>query len=43
MKRWDTLKTGDLSALNRALRDASLPEVKIQLDSHEEEASEDEE
>ena len=43
MKRWDALKTADLSALNRQLRDASLPEVRIQLDSHEEEASEDEE
>jgi photosystem II stability/assembly factor-like uncharacterized protein len=43
MKRWDTLKTADLSALNGQLRDASLPEVKIQLDSFGEEASEDEE
>jgi hypothetical protein len=43
MKRWDTLKTADLSALNRALHDASLPEIKIESESHEEEASQDEE
>jgi photosystem II stability/assembly factor-like uncharacterized protein len=43
MKRWDALKTADLPALNRALRDANLPEVKIELDPHKEEAATDEE
>jgi hypothetical protein len=37
MKRWEALKTADLSALNRALHDASLPEIKIKSDSHNEE------
>jgi hypothetical protein len=41
MKRWDAVKTADLPALNRALRDANLPEIKIESDSYEEEASED--
>ena len=43
MKRWDALKTADLPALNRALRDAKLPEVKIESDPHKEEAATDEE
>jgi hypothetical protein len=43
LKRWDTLKTSDLPALNRALRGASLPEVKIESDPHKEEAVMDEE
>ena len=43
MKRWDALKTTDLPALNRALRDANLPEVQIESDPHKEEAGMDEE
>jgi photosystem II stability/assembly factor-like uncharacterized protein len=43
MKRWDTLKTADLSALNKTLRDAKLPEVQIESDPHKEEAATDEE
>jgi hypothetical protein len=43
MKRWDTLKTADLSALNTTLRDAKLPEVQIESDPHREEAATDEE
>jgi photosystem II stability/assembly factor-like uncharacterized protein len=43
MKRWDTLKTADLSALNKTLRDAKLPEVQIESDPHREEAATDEE
>ncbi|MGA8212157.1 MAG: glycoside hydrolase [Candidatus Sulfotelmatobacter sp.] len=43
MKRWDALKTADLSALNRALREANLPEVQIESDPHREEAVMDEE
>jgi photosystem II stability/assembly factor-like uncharacterized protein len=43
IKRWDALKTADLSALNRALRDANLPEVQVEADSHQEEDSVDEE
>ncbi len=43
MKRWDVLKTTDLSALNRVLRDAKLPEVQIESDPHKEEAATDEE
>ncbi len=43
MKRWDALKTADLSALNQVLRDANLPEVKIESDPHKDEASMDEE
>jgi photosystem II stability/assembly factor-like uncharacterized protein len=37
LKRWETLETSDLPALNRALGGASLPEVKIQSDPHKEE------
>ena len=43
MKRWDALKTADLSGLNRALRDANLPEVQIESDPHKEETVMDEE
>ena len=43
MKRWDALKTTDLSALNRALHAANLPEVQIESDPHKEEAATDEE
>jgi photosystem II stability/assembly factor-like uncharacterized protein len=30
MKRWDDLKTGDLATLNRDLKQANLPEVKLE-------------
>jgi len=43
IKRWEGLKTSDLPALNQALHDANLPELKIDSDSHNEEASTDEE
>jgi hypothetical protein len=32
MKKWDTLKSSDLSALNQALRSANLPEVHVESD-----------
>jgi photosystem II stability/assembly factor-like uncharacterized protein len=34
MKKWDALKTSDLSALNHALRSANLPEVRVESDPH---------
>jgi len=43
MKRWDTLKTKDLPALNRALREVHLPEVQIDANPHKEDAGMDEE
>jgi len=43
MKRWDALKTADLSRLNRALHTANLPEVQIESDPHKEEEATDEE
>ncbi|MFZ0278026.1 MAG: glycoside hydrolase [Candidatus Sulfotelmatobacter sp.] len=43
MKRWDALKTTDLSALNQALRTANLPEVQIESDPHGDEGGMDEE
>ncbi len=43
IKRWDELRTTDLSALNHALSGASLPELKIESDPHGEESSVDEE
>jgi len=43
IKRWDAFRTSDLPALNRALREANLPEIKIESDSHKEEAQMDEE
>jgi photosystem II stability/assembly factor-like uncharacterized protein len=42
-QRWDALKTTDLPALNRSLRVASLPEIKIESDPHKEETLMDEE
>jgi hypothetical protein len=42
-KRWETLKTQDLPALNRELRGANLPELQIESDSHKEESGMDEE
>jgi photosystem II stability/assembly factor-like uncharacterized protein len=43
MKRWNELKSSDLAALNRTLREANLPEVKIEPDPHREENMTDEE
>jgi photosystem II stability/assembly factor-like uncharacterized protein len=43
VQRWNALKTEDLPALNRALRSANLPEVKIEADARTEEESVDEE
>jgi photosystem II stability/assembly factor-like uncharacterized protein len=43
MKRWEALRTMDLSALNRALGGANLPEVKIDSDPHQQETNTDEE
>jgi len=43
MERWNELKISDLAALNRTLREANLPEVKIEPDPHREENMMDEE
>jgi photosystem II stability/assembly factor-like uncharacterized protein len=43
MKRWETLKTSDLPALNRLLRSANLPELTIESNPHKEESGMDEE
>jgi photosystem II stability/assembly factor-like uncharacterized protein len=43
IKRWETLKTSDLPALNRELHTANLPEIKIDSDPHKQEAFTDEE
>ncbi|MGA9544728.1 MAG: glycoside hydrolase, partial [Candidatus Sulfotelmatobacter sp.] len=43
MKRWDMLKTTDLSVLNQALHTANLPEVQIESDPHSDEGGMDEE
>jgi photosystem II stability/assembly factor-like uncharacterized protein len=43
MKRWDALRNSDLSALNRTLGSARLPELKIEADPHQEETNMDEE
>jgi photosystem II stability/assembly factor-like uncharacterized protein len=43
VKRWETLKTTDLPALNRVLRGVKLPEVQIKSDSHKDEGGMDEE
>jgi photosystem II stability/assembly factor-like uncharacterized protein len=43
MKRWDALKTADLSVLNQALHKANLPEVQIESDPHSDEGGMDEE
>jgi hypothetical protein len=36
LKRWESLKTSDLPALNRDLRQANLPEIKIEVAPHAE-------
>ena len=43
LKRWDALRNSDLPALNRTLGNASLPELKIEADPHQEETNMDEE
>ena len=43
MQRWDALKTTDIPTLNRALREAKLPEVQVESNPHKEEAGMDEE
>jgi photosystem II stability/assembly factor-like uncharacterized protein len=43
LKRWDALKNTDLPELNRQLRDARLPELKLEADMHKDEAVLDEE
>jgi hypothetical protein len=43
MRRWDALKSTDLPALNRELRGASLPEVRLESDVRKDEAVSDEE
>jgi len=43
MKRWETFKTTDLLALNRALRSANLPEIQVESDPQHEETLMDEE
>ncbi len=37
MKRWDAFRSTDLPAFNRTLRDANLPEVKLESDPDREE------
>ncbi len=41
--RWNVLKNSDLPALNRELHEASLPEIQLEADPHQEEAGMDEE
>jgi hypothetical protein len=36
VKRWEALKTSDLPALNRDLKQANLPELKIEESPHAE-------
>ncbi len=43
MQRWQAFKSSDIPALNRTLRNASLPEVKVAADPHVEESGMDEE
>jgi Tfp pilus assembly protein PilX len=43
LKRWAALRTSELPNLNRALRDASLSEVQIESNPHQEESGMDEE
>jgi photosystem II stability/assembly factor-like uncharacterized protein len=43
MQRWESLKSTDLTTLNRALHDAKLPEVRIESDPHYAETGMDEE
>jgi hypothetical protein len=41
LRRWNSIKTSDLPALNRQLRGAGLPEIRIQSQPQPEEPSED--
>ena len=43
MKRWNDLKSTDLPAFNRSLREASVPEVQLEANAHQEESQTDEE
>jgi hypothetical protein len=43
LKRWNEFKTSELSALNRQLRDAKIPEITPESDFHHEETQIDEE
>jgi hypothetical protein len=43
MKRWNDFKAADLPELNRELRDAKLPEIRLQSNPHQEESQTDEE
>jgi hypothetical protein len=43
LKRWNDFKNTDLPALNRALRESKIPEVKLEADLHQEESQVDEE
>lgn len=43
MQRWITVKDSDLPTLNRALRNANLPELNVEPDPHVEESGMDEE
>ncbi len=43
MQHWQTFKSSDIPALNRALRNSNLPELKVAADPHLEESGMDEE
>jgi photosystem II stability/assembly factor-like uncharacterized protein len=43
LKRWSEFKNSDLPALNRALRESRIPEVRLEADLHQEESQIDEE
>jgi photosystem II stability/assembly factor-like uncharacterized protein len=42
LKRWNAFAETDLPGLNRILRDANIPEIKLERDPHQEEEQEDE-
>ena len=43
LKRWDAIKNSDVPALNQQLRDAKLPELKLEADPNAEESAANEE
>ncbi|MGH9651777.1 MAG: hypothetical protein ACRD3I_15095, partial [Terriglobales bacterium] len=43
MKRWDAIKTSDIPALNQRLREAKLPELKLEEQKDAEDGGENEE
>jgi photosystem II stability/assembly factor-like uncharacterized protein len=43
LKRWQEFKSSDLSAMNRELREAKLPEISMDTDRHQEEIETNEE